>query len=555
MFLFQPSYFRTFFDTAASLLETLTDDTFWISLVGERVFLLVKRYSGNDAILVGIFLSLGPTLLSILQGCYWTIKNTLDSWLYVSVEIVEEETIFNPVQEFVKRRYRTIQEYKNVSGVTTYRTIRRNNRDYDEERSRLGLVPKLGTTSKIIYKGHTLWIHRYAMSSMDRTTSKRSMSRQSREILDALSESNLVLVIKMRSRNLKLLQDIIQEWVDEYYDERDSELIVYKCMGEVWQRHWGELCSKQVRRFESVVLKETQKEELLNDLLVFRTQKEWYIETGIPYRRGYLLYGPPGTGKTSFIQSLASKMHMNVALISLTTPMDDDTFTQMLITAPKNCFIVMEDIDHCIINDGDGSEQHFNSRRVTASGLLNALDGVYSAEGSVLFLTCNDLTRVVPALLRPGRVDFKMELGYADQYQIEEMFWRFFGEPGSKRDQRLMPFVNKLLACLQSGYLTPAELQSFFMIHAMALRAGRNAMVRTGIKLPNGNAKSLEDIDSAMCDTENINTTNTQQHQLKVATLDHLISSIPSFLEKVEYDREQARKHEQAKKEKGKGNE
>lgn len=59
MFLFQPSYFRTFFDTAASLLETLTDDSFWISLVGERIFLLVKRYSGNDAILVGIFLSLG----------------------------------------------------------------------------------------------------------------------------------------------------------------------------------------------------------------------------------------------------------------------------------------------------------------------------------------------------------------------------------------------------------------------------------------------------------------------------------------------------------------
>lgn len=132
MFLFQPSYFRTFFDTAASLLETLTDDSFWISLVGERIFTLVKRYSGNDAILVGIFLSLGrkcmssspmhnnpyivyllpATLLSILQGCYWTIKNTLDSWLYVSVEIVEEETIFNPVQEFVKRRYRTIEEYK-----------------------------------------------------------------------------------------------------------------------------------------------------------------------------------------------------------------------------------------------------------------------------------------------------------------------------------------------------------------------------------------------------------------------------------------------------------
>lgn len=173
----------------------------------------------------------------------------------------------------------------------------------------------------------------------------------------------------------------------------------------------------------------------------------------------------------------------------------------------------------------------------------------------MLFLTCNDMTRVVPALLRPGRVDFKMELGYADRYQIEAMFWRFFGEPGSKKDQRLVPYINKLLACLPSDYLTPAELQSFFMIHAMALRAGKAAMIRTGIKLPNDNAKSHEDVNNAMHDIDSINITNIRQYQLKAATLDHLISSTRSFLEKVEYDREQARKHEQAKKKKRKGEE
>ena len=32
------------------------------------------------------------------------------------------------------------------------------------------------------------------------------------------------------------------------------------------------------------------------DLMAFRTQKQWYLKTGIPYRRGYLLHGPPGTG-------------------------------------------------------------------------------------------------------------------------------------------------------------------------------------------------------------------------------------------------------------------
>ena len=121
----------------------------------------------------------------------------------------------------------------------------------------------------------------------------------------------------------------------------------------------------------------------VTDLLNFRSEKQWYVKTGIPYRRGYLLYGPPGTGKTSFIQSLASKVHLNVALISLTTAMNDDDFVQALVEAPKNSIVVMEDIDHCTINDGEeGDSKKAPEKRVTATGLLNALDGVFSPEGS-----------------------------------------------------------------------------------------------------------------------------------------------------------------------------
>ncbi len=45
--------------------------------------------------------------------------------------------------------------------------------------------------------------------------------------------------------------------------------------------------------------------------------------------------------------------------------------------------------------------------RLTLSGLLNAIDGVTSTEGRILFMTTNYEERLDPALIRPGRVDFK----------------------------------------------------------------------------------------------------------------------------------------------------
>ena len=49
--------------------------------------------------------------------------------------------------------------------------------------------------------------------------------------------------------------------------------------------------------------------------------------------------------------------------------------------------------------------------RVTFSGLLNAIDGATSTEGRVIFMTTNYPERLDPALIRPGRVDFKQRIG------------------------------------------------------------------------------------------------------------------------------------------------
>ena len=45
---------------------------------------------------------------------------------------------------------------------------------------------------------------------------------------------------------------------------------------------------------------------------------------------------------------------------------------------------------------------------------MNALDGIRTSEGRILFMTTNHKERLDPAILRPGRADMHIELGYSD---------------------------------------------------------------------------------------------------------------------------------------------
>jgi chaperone BCS1 len=65
---------------------------------------------------------------------------------------------------------------------------------------------------------------------------------------------------------------------------------------------------------------------------------------------------------------------------------------------------------------------------VTFSGFLNALDGVASGEERIIFLTTNHVSRLDPALIRPGRVDLSQLVDDASPPQAKTLFNRFYGD-------------------------------------------------------------------------------------------------------------------------------
>ncbi len=92
---------------------------------------------------------------------------------------------------------------------------------------------------------------------------------------------------------------------------------------------------------------------------------------------------------------------------------------------------------------------------MTLSGLLNAIDGVTSTEGRIVFMTTNYVERLDPALIRPGRVDFKQYIGYCSKEQLKNMFTNFYPDSSASEAEEFASSVD--------GEVSAAQIQGFFM--------------------------------------------------------------------------------------------
>jgi chaperone BCS1 len=237
-------------------------------------------------------------------------------------------------------------------------------------------------------------------------------------------------------RSPQILRELLSECRTEY-----TKLVQGKtCLYEHEDGKWIRSAVSKIRRTWTVILDEGRKRGLLQDIKEFLhpASQQWYTDRDIPYRRGYLFYGPPGTGKSSLSSSIAGYFGLNIYILSLSS-INEASLKSLFDKLLSRCVILLEDIDAVSSNrDAEVEDSHqittgSPSRmsksvggKVSLSYLLNVIDGVGSPEGRILIMTTNHITRLDEALIRPGRVDKKVELGLADNKMTADLFCLVF---------------------------------------------------------------------------------------------------------------------------------
>ena len=235
-------------------------------------------------------------------------------------------------------------------------------------------------------------------------------------------------------------QEFLRRFVNEVIASHEKTLCLNSSLF-VFDEYWTRVQGYVPRSLESVILKGDEKERLVQDIAKFKASRKRYSDLGVPYHRGYLLYGPPGTGKTSFVSGLSQRFGMSIYLINL-NEFNDRTLVKAVNDVPQNSVILFEDID-CMstgkarangdewaanksLTGSDSKDSIAVMMSATLSGLLNVLDGFTAPENVLFVMTTNHFEFLDPALLRPGRIDYRLYMGEASEQQKVELYRRFF---------------------------------------------------------------------------------------------------------------------------------
>ena len=276
---------------------------------------------------------------------------------------------------------------------------------------------------------------------------------------------------------------------------------------------WIERPFKSNRTFDNLYF--DGKRELIDKIDFFVNNNEWYEKEGHPYTLGIGLSGLPGTGKTSIIKSIANKLGRHLIQIPLNKIKCEDDFYKYYFESTYNHhndtnsidfdkkIIVLEDLDCMsdlvldrskkniepidtlnidgIANSTDMLETIVNAVKVannndpdktlgqtsknptcknlftkenklTLSFILNILDGLDENYGRILIITSNFYENIDKALVRPGRIDLRVDMKNASIQTIKDMYLHYYGTKIPRQYNNI----------LKDDVISPAEIVNMY---------------------------------------------------------------------------------------------
>lgn len=135
----------------------------------------------------------------------------------------------------------------------------------------------------------------------------------------------------------------------------------------------------------------------------------------------------------------------------------DSAFIQLMTGLRPNSILLLEDVDALFekrkasSTTGDGF--------LSFSTLLNVLDGNLRKTGLITFMTTNHPEKLDKALLRKGRVDYMVDIGYISKYQLENFAKLYYPKITKKQLAEYCKYLSS------QKKLVPSVVSSFMFTH------------------------------------------------------------------------------------------
>ncbi len=236
--------------------------------------------------------------------------------------------------------------------------------------------------------------------------------------------------------------------------------------------------------FADVAGADEEKHEM-EEIVDFLKNPKKYSDIGARIPKGVLLLGPPGTGKTLLAKAVAGEAGCPFFPISGSDFVEmfvgvgasrvRDLFEQAKKNAPSIIFI--DEIDAVGRQRGTGLGGGHDEREQTLNQLLVEMDGFTGNESVIVIAATNRRDILDPALLRPGRFDRQIVVGYPDINGREAIL------KVHTRNKPLGPDVDlKTIAKTTAGF-TGADLENLVNeASLLAARADRKAITKEDIE-------------------------------------------------------------------------
>ena len=277
---------------------------------------------GNPYFSAGFGLAIMGTGLALMRGAGKTAVTMAKRHLLITLEVTSKDRAYPWVLQWLTEQAQHTSLGQHLSVQTVVKKLANG-----RTTTLFEFLPSTGTHI-VQYNGRLVMV--------DRVREQQTVDLQTGQPWEAVK-------LTAFGRDRSLFQFFLDEAHALSLQKQEATTTIYTNWGTEW-RPFGS--PRRRRPLHSVVLDDGIAEHISEDIAEFVGSAQWYIDRGIPYRRGYLLHGVPGCGKSSFVAAIAGEIGYDICVLNLSDAgLTDDRLSHALSAVPPQALVLLEDVD------------------------------------------------------------------------------------------------------------------------------------------------------------------------------------------------------------------